>query len=110
MRWKPLEVRDRATTIAILAARAESDNLITHKYLAQTGYYSPTLPLTFVLRLYPLRVEYNPYVWRDEGSRTVCLAHKHLTTELFHEYEDGDVIDIEYLQGEKAHRKTPELL
>jgi hypothetical protein len=51
------------------------------------------------------RIEYDPYAW---GDRTTYTVHMHLTQH-WNEIQSGDLLDVEFILGEKPAPKTSEL-
>jgi hypothetical protein len=105
METKILEVRDAATFIPVLATAMKSDNPIEKWYLKRTGY--PTdHPLIMIAPLYGGKAEYGPYKW-GESPRTLFIAHKYIE-ENWDCLETGDVVDVEWILGERGTPKVSE--
>jgi len=103
---KLLEIRDRATSIEAFAMRPLPSNE-AQRYLLKRAGYSCDADDGLVIFGY-LRTEecqYSPYDWG--GARTMPIAHKY-AAEQFDNLNDGDVIDVEFILGEKPEKKISE--
>ena len=111
---KMLEIRDIATYIPVLAIKMAFVRASTVEaagvdsyHLRRTGY-AEYQPLITLLRLDPVRAEYDPYSW-DSGNavRTMREAHRFIQKH-FDALEYGAVVDVEYILGEKPEPKKSE--
>lgn len=98
MESKFVEIRDRGTFVAALAIRLEGAD---HYLARRAGYDSP---LVILMLLHQMKCEYDPYAW---GGRTYPVAH-HWLQEHFDEHENGAVVDVEFILGERAQPKVSE--
>lgn len=109
---KFFEIRDRATFIPVYAfcARPGTPDSEAEKYLlARAGYGTPgDTECIIVGRLDCYGAHYDPYDWVS-GGRTMTVAHQHIEKH-FDELETGDVIDVEFILGEKPQKKLSERL
>ena len=108
---KVLEIRDRNTFIPVLAVdmnpdfkdRHTVDISIAQRYLLRrAGYACDCKPIILLTRLDGGRSTYDPYDW---GDRTWKVAHDWIEKNWFN-LSDGDVVDVEYILGE---RDTPKI-
>lgn len=108
MKILALEVRDTATFIPVAAVQMTDANEAQRYLLRRCGYDLTHKPLAIVLfRMNGDGYAYSdPYSW---GGRTMQMAHQHIL-EHFDELADGDVIDVEYLLGERDAPKPSERL
>ena len=108
MNVKLLELRDRATFIAILAIDlSPADPPEAERYLLRRcGYACDGWPTIGLARLdangQPFRCD--PYDW---GDRTFQVAHIYIT-EYWAELKSGDVVDVEYILCETKRPKESE--
>ena len=103
---KVLEVRDIATHIPVLAIRMLAKNGIQRYYLhSRSGYPSDGSCIAMII-LNDCDGNCDPYAW---GDRTRATAH-HYIYEHFDELKDGDVVDVEFIKGEKPVKKVSERL
>lgn len=105
METKILEVRDAATFIPVLATAMKSDNPIENWYLKRTGY-PENHPLIMIAPMYGGKAEYGPYKW-GESPRTLFIAHKYIE-ENWNSLKTGDVVDVEWILGERDTPKVSE--
>ena len=101
-----LEVRDRMTLIPVMAtllSNTSGENEYENKLMNRAGYGDPGLVL--LTKLDGAVSECNMYNW---GIRTMFEAHKYIA-EHFDDLKSGDVIDIEYILGERDTPKTSEV-
>lgn len=100
---KLLEVRDRATFLPVFAISTEPSNPEQSYLLGRCGFRSGDAVI--IARLNGERPSSaDAYFW---GDRTMQTAHLYIE-ENFHELEDGDVIDVEFILGETTEKKTSE--
>lgn len=104
---KVLEVRDSATHIPVLAIRMLAKNGIQNYYIHDHLGYPKDGSCIAVVKLNDCDGNCDPYAWT--GSRTMGVAH-HYIYDHFDELSDGDVVDVEYILGEKPTKKVSERL
>jgi hypothetical protein len=108
MHIKVLEVRDALTFIPVIAICVAGKDDFERYLVAKAGY-----GLTFdeqkeFVLMSPLvggfsnRIEYDHHKWEDQ--RTLGNAHKYIR-EKFWGLQTGEVIDIEFILGEKSEPK-----
>ena len=103
---KVLEVRDSATHIPVLAIRMLAKNGIQNYYVHdRMGYPRDGSGIAMIL-LNDCDGNCDPYSW---GDRTRATAH-HYIYDHFEELNDGDVVDVEFILGEKPSKKVSERL
>ena len=109
MQVKILEVRDRATFIPMLCVDMNDPaNEAQRWYLRRVGYPldgRPNIAMTH-LRASGDPLWNDPYGWRS-GDRTYPVAHEYII-EHWAELQDGDVVDVEWIEGERETPKTSE--
>lgn len=109
MECKALEIRDAGTFIAALAVDMNPSNPNQRYLLRRCGYACDARPNVIVTRLDGNgRATNDPYGWTD-GARTFPVAHKWII-EHWHTLRDGDVVDVEFILGERATPKPSERL
>lgn len=104
---KVLEVRDIATHIDVLAIRMLAKNDIQNYYIhVRSGYprNGSCIGMVTLNNCAPGNVD--PYAW---GDRTYATAHNYIYDH-FDELIDGDVVDVEFILGEKPTKKVSERL
>lgn len=104
MKVKTVEIRDRATFIPAVAISIEPDNE-GQRYLIRRSGFSSTFSDVILMPLDCRGASYDPYKWH--GARTLLEAHLWIRTH-FDEIKDGDVVDVEFILGEKPSMKTSE--
>lgn len=108
MQAKALEIRDRMTFIAALAVSMVPANE-QQRYLLRRCGYAPAgdgEPMVIVTRL-DGNANFafsDPYHFRDRTFQTAALYIQ----EHWSEINDGDVIDVEFILGEKPEKKLSE--
>jgi hypothetical protein len=110
MKTKTFEIRDDGTFVPALAIKLEPNDKRDRYLLSRAGFGSANLieeQGDYVLLVHLTRVscEYDPFSWR--GGRTMRVAHEHID-ENFETLENGAVIDVEYLLGERDEPKESE--
>jgi hypothetical protein len=106
MEVKCLEVRDAATIIPVICIRPVWDNDRQLHLLRRDGYRADEAETCIIyIRGQCRGVSYDPYNWNDRTNQT---AHVYIT-EHWHELSDGDVIDVEFILGEKPTKKVSEV-
>lgn len=115
MQAKALEIRDRATFIPALAIdmnpkalSAEDENWAEQRYLLRrAGYACDGKPIIVLTYMHAKdKAFYNPFDW-PENPRTMRAAHIYIQ-ENWRKLKDGDVIDVEFILGEKTEKKISE--
>lgn len=101
MTIKQLEIRDTATTMPMLAMQVSGEDGWLFR---RAGFGSQ--PLVIFINLCKMECQYDPYSW-NTGARTVPEAHRYIT-EHWADVQDGDVIDVEFILGERPEKKTSE--
>lgn len=119
MQTKILEIRDSATFIPVLcvdmnapqieeARRASllgAENDAERYYLRRCGYPNDGEPNILLTRLDGNGQATNdPYAW---GGRTYPVAHQYIIDH-WRELKSGDVVDVEFILGERAGPKFSE--
>lgn len=114
MQTKALEVRDRMTFIPVLAIDmnpkipdADGGWEEQRWLLRRAGYSCNGEPMIMLVPLEGPRgsCSYDPYDWT--GSRTLHVAHLHILKN-WANMKDGDVVDVEFILGEKPEKKVSE--
>jgi hypothetical protein len=103
---KVLEVRDSATHIPVLAIRMLAKNGIQSWYIHGRSGYPKDGSCIAVVRLNDCDGNCDPYTWTN---RTMSTAH-HYIYDHFDELSDGDVVDVEFILGERPTKKVSERL
>lgn len=115
METKLFEVRDAMTFVpcwGILLLPTKLHVLgidIEHseeKYLLRRAGFGVDHPLVLFGRLEGGESSYDPYSWTG-GSRTMRTAHAYVTAR-WDQLESGDVIDVEFILGERETEKVSE--
>jgi hypothetical protein len=101
---KFIEIRDRATFIPALAIRLDPDTAQEITLCRRVGY--ALIDDTILMMLNGRSWAFNdPYDWKD--SRTMKTAHDHIIKN-WSAIKSGDVVDVEFILGEKAEPSIPE--
>ncbi len=101
---KFIEARDRATCMPLMATRLFIDSRPSSRInrIVRRAGFGADFPYVILTDLNSQhRSTYDPYDWG--GSITLQPIHEYLIAR-WHEVKDGDVIDAEFLRGE---RDTP---
>jgi len=105
-----LEVRDSATFIPVLGININptGDESGGQRWLMRRcGYPCDGQPNVILTRLDGSgKATNDPYAW---GGRTYPIAHNYII-ENWDSLKDGDVIDVEFILGEKPTKKVSERL
>ena len=102
---KYLEVRDRMTMMPVLAVAVDGDD----DPLARRAGYECGLKQIVLIDLLTGRSTNDPYKWeRYTRARTLPEAHSKIA-KLWVGLKSGDVVDVEYLLGEKPEPKASEV-
>lgn len=105
MRFKAVEIRDRATCIPALAIFLHGDSERRRAILRRAGF-SMEHPSVMLIHLgYPHRSKLVPEDW---GDRTMQAAHRHIY-QTFDKLEDGAVISVPTILGEIEHDMESDL-
>ena len=106
MQNKLFEVRDRATFIPVMAIHIDGNCTDQEDWLLRrSGYGNRDRDYTYLIHLHTGEGQYDPYNW--DVTRTMREAHRYIAKH-FDELQTGDVIDVEYILGESATKKTTE--
>lgn len=97
MKTKMFEVRDRATFIAVVATKLES-NHPAERRLLERGGFDGDFSYILLTELEYHKSTYDPYKW---DNRSLRVAHQFIAQN-FDELETGAVVDVEVILGEKA--------
>ncbi len=104
METKFLEIRDAATFIPALAVRLSGAD----HYLARRAGFGPYSDYILLIKLEDSQCHYDIYGWGG-GARTMSQAHNHIV-EHWDELSEGDVVDVEFILGERPDKKLSEKL
>lgn len=106
MEVKCLEVRDSGTFIPVICIKPVPENEGQRYLLRRDGYsLRPDDPIIIMIDAQCRGVSYDPYEW--SGSRTKAIAHNFIM-EHWSELADGDVVDVQFIIGERDRPKTSE--
>jgi hypothetical protein len=109
MQVKMFEIRDAGTFIPVMCIRPLPDNPEQRYLLRRDGYSCDKHDNIVIMIDAQCRyVSYDPFKWRC-NPRTHRQAHLYIR-ENWDELHDGDVIDVEFILGEKPSRKISELV
>jgi hypothetical protein len=98
MKVKLFEVRDRMTLVPAMAIQVSgADGWL----MRRAGFESP---MVYLVKLATEECKYDPYNW---NCNTMRYAH-HYIQEHFDELEDGQVIDAEFIRGERPAPRVSE--
>lgn len=115
---KLIEVRDRATFISAIAIKLSYGTPKERFLMRHAGYaeaqIDPQVQEPLGLEPYVLfgridgggTLEYDPYAW---GGRTMPVVHQYLIKH-WSEVRSGDVVDVEFILGERAVAKESEMV
>lgn len=107
MEVKCLEIRDAGTFIPVICIRPVPMNDAQRYLLRRDGYSGRRDErLVIVIKAQCRGCSYDPYNWSGD-SRTMPNAHLYIE-EHWHELDDGDVIDVEFILGERPTKKQSE--
>jgi len=106
---KTFEIRDSATKIPVMAVRVHM-NLLTRpdfEQLRDGGWAANEENVVYVMEIpSPVRAAFDPFDWNTR-SRTFCDAHVYIKDQ-WDKLESGQVIDVEFINGEKETCKINE--
>lgn len=115
METKAFEIRDAATFIEVLATRmlpvnsAGSEEGAAEHFLLRHSGYGYDFPLVMICRMDadggPRQASYDPCGWG--GARTLGTAQEYIQKN-WGELKSGQVIDVEYILGERPTAKVSE--
>lgn len=103
MDGKIIEIRDSATCLIVVAFRTYTFNNSVENWGFRREGFGPDS--VYLVRLNDQQCAYDPFKWAN--SRTMFQAHLYLQDH-YDELESGDVLDIEYILGEKTIKKVSE--
>ena len=109
MNIKTVEIRDSATFIPALAIRLGPGSEADRYLCARAGFGRTEVEQSRFVILWRLNggpAEYDPFAW---SNRTMQTAHRWLM-EHWIEIVSGDVVDVEYILGERDAPKQSEAL
>lgn len=105
MEVKCLEIRDEATFIPVICIRPVADNEEQRYLLRRDGYNAgPNETCIILIDAQCRGCSYDGYKW---PNRTKKIAHVWIQDH-WNEIEDGDVIDVQFINGEKPTKKISE--
>jgi hypothetical protein len=106
MEIKCLEIRDANTFIPVICIRPVAENDAQRYLLRRDGYRADeTEPCIIMINAQCRGAAYDPYDWQER--RTKGHAHQYIADH-WHKLHDGDVIDVEFILGEKPAKKISE--
>lgn len=107
MQTKVLEIRDRHTFIGVLCVDMQPENDAQRYHMRRCGYPCDGRPNIVMTKLSAdhTPATNDPYQWKD--GRTFPVAHNWII-ENWETVADGDVIDVEFILGEKPTKKISE--
>lgn len=101
---KTLEIRDCATLIPAFAIKMVPSDEMELFLFKDAGYRSYANPYIILISLQaPWYARRYSADWENESPRTMMTAHKYIE-ENFHILKNGDVIDVEFILGEKERK------
>ena len=109
---KTFELRDAGTFVPVLAIKLEPGCEEDRYLLGRSGFGSNTTTQSKYVLMCALaggegRITYDHHGWG--ANRTRIVAHKHII-ENFDSLKSGEVIDVEFLLGERPIKKPSERL
>lgn len=106
MKAKALEIRDKGTFIPALAVSMSPENGGQAYLLRRAGFGAERVPALIMLTFLTgnRHAEFDPYAWCD---RTMKTAHAYIEAN-WNDLEDGSVICVETILGERAVPKVSE--
>lgn len=104
---KVLELRDAGTFIPILCINIQPQNAEQSYLMRRDGYPCDGCPNVILTRLSgDGQATNDPYGW-GRGPRTFPVAHDWIIDH-WDELSDGDVVDVEFILGERPTKKLSE--
>jgi hypothetical protein len=108
LQTKTFELRDKATFIPIVAVRCDAgsgDISEVDRWLLRRAGYGAEFPCVLLTRLEGrAKAHCDEYDW---GDRTFTVAHEYIAKN-WDTLHSGDVVDVEYILGERPSPKTSE--
>jgi len=101
---KALEIRDEGTTISMLAIKPIADNEAQRAVLRHAGY-GDSANYVILIGAHDCEGHYNP---TEQRGRTRQIAHLWIKDH-FDSLKDGDVVDVEFIMGERGTPKESEI-
>ena len=102
---KCLEIRDEGTFIPVICIHPVAENDAQWWLLRRDGYSGDAGETCIIMIDAQCRgCAYDPYEWR---SRTHKVAHNYIR-ENWHSLKDGDVVDVQFINGETEAPKISE--
>jgi hypothetical protein len=109
MEVKCLEIRDSGTFIPVICIRPVAENEEQYYLLRRDGYRAHEAESCIIMIDAKCRgAAYDPYDW-PSSSRTKRVAHDYIINN-WTALKDGDVVDVEFVLGEKPEKKVSERL
>jgi hypothetical protein len=105
MEVKLFEVRDSATFIPVIAVNMKAANAAEKFLLGRVGFIDPEV-LTARITEVTIRPLNTATMY---GNRTMATAHSYIE-EHFDELTSGEVIDVQFILGERSTKKVSERL
>jgi hypothetical protein len=108
MKMKTLEIRDAGTLIMAVAIEGKPETENERLALDRCGFPKDGSSI-ILMSLYDQRATNDPYdkIWF--GSRTMAFAHNWIIDN-WATVNDGDLIDVEFLEGKRDAPKLAEVL
>lgn len=109
MKTKTFEVTDQGRCIPVLAVKLEpgcKKDWYLFRRSGLGGLIEIQKNWILLTRLTNLDTQYDPYCW-DNVHRTMKAAHMYITAN-FDELESGEVVDVEFIEGEVSQPKISE--
>ena len=106
MESKTIEIRDSATFIPALATRLKAIEVVDHYLVEERGGWSNVVPQVVLTRLDNGASHIDIYGWGTQ-ARTMPDAHEWITAH-WDEIKSGDVVDVQFNNGETAVKKVSE--
>lgn len=106
---KFLEIRDVGTTIGVMCvATVSTKDPILNKFMWHAGF-GPSQAEIIIVKLDGCEAHYDRHLW-NPGSRirTMQAAHHYIKAH-WNELKSGDVVDVEFNNGETVNQKAPEI-
>lgn len=101
---KILEVRDAGTFVPVMAVSIDIMDHEPEDYLLRRAGYAVATPYVLMTTLTKNKTQYDEFEWND---RTFYTAHRFIK-EHWVELKSGDVVDVEFILGERTTKKISE--
>jgi len=102
---KTFEVRDNMTTIPVMVTQIGIDlDARDRGICARGGFYGTGLPYYIMTSLTSMETHHDPVKW---SNKTMRWVHWHLY-QFWKTFENGAVIDVEFIQGITTQPKKAE--